>query len=426
MNLNFHKTVFTIVLLTSFLTFSQNKILFNATKAEMCSNADWVIDADLNNIFFSGSTHLPYANSNTGGESNPQRFPTPIQSGISSSTDESYWNGAISAWAVDCVKQGYVVESLPFNAAITYGSTTNAQDLSNYKLFVVDEPNILFSAAEKTAILNFIYNGGSLYMISDHAGSDRNFDGYDSPMIWNDLMTNNSVQTNPFGITFNLVASPNGISQTTTKVANLPSDPILHGAFGAVTKLKYSGGDSMTLNTFDNASVQGIIFENSSANSGLTNVFCAYANFGNGKIAALGDSSPTDDNTGDANDTLYNGYYDTSMAGNHQRLIMNTTIWLMSSSLSNNENIYDNTYFTILQNPVKEKQIHLSFSNTDAKCATITIYDYLGRLVKETCANKLNFGINYQNIEASDLQSGNYICKLSTSTDTKTLHFILN
>jgi hypothetical protein len=41
------------------------------------------------------------------------------------------------------------VETLPWNGRITYGDATNTQDLSNYKVFVVDEPNILFSAIEK-------------------------------------------------------------------------------------------------------------------------------------------------------------------------------------------------------------------------------------------------------------------------------------
>jgi len=36
---------------------------------------------------------------------------------------------------------------------ITYGNSSNPQDLSNYAVFVVDEPNIRFTSTEKTAIL---------------------------------------------------------------------------------------------------------------------------------------------------------------------------------------------------------------------------------------------------------------------------------
>src|SRR5215471_4473815 len=78
------------------------KILFDASKAETAGNADWVIDADSHNI---GYTNGP-AVVGQGSESNPQQIPTPAQSGITASTSETYWQGALSAWGVDCVKQG--------------------------------------------------------------------------------------------------------------------------------------------------------------------------------------------------------------------------------------------------------------------------------------------------------------------------------
>ena len=117
-----------------------------------------------------------------------QRFPTPAQSGITASTPETYWNGGFSAFGVALVKKGFQLESLPTGARITYGDATNAQDLTNYKVFVIPEPNIRFTTAEKNAILAFVRGGGGLFMISDHSGSDRNSDGWDSPEIFNDLM----------------------------------------------------------------------------------------------------------------------------------------------------------------------------------------------------------------------------------------------
>ncbi|MBK6447323.1 MAG: hypothetical protein IPF81_19150 [Bacteroidetes bacterium] len=52
--------------------------------------------------------------------------------------------------------------------------------------------------------MNYVANGGGLFMIADHTVSDRNNDGWDSPAIFNDLMTNNGSVTNPFGIVFDL------------------------------------------------------------------------------------------------------------------------------------------------------------------------------------------------------------------------------
>ena len=79
------------------VSFSQVKILFDATKAESASNADWVIDADLHNIGWS-----PGAAVNSGNESNAQRIPTPAQAGVGVTVAESYWQGGLSFWGVDC------------------------------------------------------------------------------------------------------------------------------------------------------------------------------------------------------------------------------------------------------------------------------------------------------------------------------------
>lgn len=129
------------------------KVLFDASSAEMAGNADWVMDADLFNIG-TGSGGAMVVGS--GNESNPQRNPTPAQSNITSLTSETYWKGALSYFAIDLVKQGFGVETLPYNGLITYGVTSNTQDLANYKVFIVDEPNIRFTTSEKTAIMNFV------------------------------------------------------------------------------------------------------------------------------------------------------------------------------------------------------------------------------------------------------------------------------
>lgn len=142
------------------------KVLFDARKAQMAGNADWVVDADLFNLGVGTGGAMTVG---SGNEANPQRIPTPVQSGITSTTAETYWKGANSAWAVELVKRGYVIETLPYNGSITYGVNTNPQDLSQYKVFICNEPNIRFTTAEKTAILQFVQNGGGLFMIAEHS-----------------------------------------------------------------------------------------------------------------------------------------------------------------------------------------------------------------------------------------------------------------
>lgn len=273
------------------------KFLFDNKHAQTAGNADWVIDQD-NNI--------------------AQRYPTPLQSTVTSSTAGTYWNGAISSWAIALVKSGYQVETLPTTGSITYGNTTNPQDLLNYDVFVVVEPNKLFTAAEKTAILTYVQNGGGLILGSNHFGSDRDNDGWDAPRIWNDFMTNNTVQNNPFGLSFDLVS----ISGSTTNIAPLSTSTILSGSKGNVTSVEFNSGGLMTLNPTANSSVQGLVWQSGST-QGNANVMAASVLYGSGRVFAICDSSPSDDGTGAAGNTLFNGW----SVFSHTQLFMNASLW---------------------------------------------------------------------------------------------------
>jgi len=231
-------------LITSAWAIVPGKVLFDATKAEMCANADWVIDADTYNIG-TGSTGLMVVGS--GSEANPGRYPTPAASGITASTSETYWKGALSAWAVSLVKLGFSVETLPLTGRITYGDATNV-----------------------------------------------------------------------FGITFNL----NTVSLTSSYVDTLTTDPLIRGAAGTVTRMKYSSGATLAIT---GSNVRGAIFQTSAKSSGSTMV--AYATYGAGKVVACGDSSPFDDGTGDTNDTLYTGWSG-DVSGDHGKLALNACLWL--------------------------------------------------------------------------------------------------
>ncbi|MBO2008692.1 hydrolase [Hymenobacter negativus] len=273
------------------------KFLFDATHAETAGNADWVLDVDGGVV---------------------PRYPTPAASGITASTAETYWAGAVSAWGVALVKLGNTVENLPSGTAITYGNASNPQDLANYNVFVVDEPNTLFTASEKTAIITFVRNGGGLFMISDHDVSDRNNDGYDSPAIWNDLMTNNSVQANPFGYSIALT----NISETSSNVLASSTNVILNGSQGIVTQLKFSNGATMTKTSGSQATP---LIWRSSSTQGSSNIMCLSSTYGTGRVVCVTDSSPADDGTGSPGNTVYPGW--TEIAS-HAKLHMNASLWL--------------------------------------------------------------------------------------------------
>ena len=274
------------------------RFLFDATHAETAGNADWVIDED----------------------AAPQRIPTPAQSTVTASTPESYWTGALSSWGIELVKLGHTVETLPAGTAITYGNAGNVQDLSNYDVFVVDEPNNVFTTAEKQAILNFVNNGGGLFMVSDHTGSDRDGDGWDSPAIWNDLMTNNTIATNPFGFSIDLA----NFSTITSNVwTNAGSSTILTGSQGVVTQMEFNNGTTATTNTAVNPNVKGLIWK-TAATQNNTNVMSLSSTYGTGRVFFVGDSSPIDDGTGAPGNNLFPGWSSYS----HKPLFLNASLWL--------------------------------------------------------------------------------------------------
>jgi hypothetical protein len=272
-----------------------HRVLFDNAHAETAGNADWIV-------------------------STSQPDPTDEDASPAAETD---WTGALSSWGVALQQTGdYTLDTLPSGGSLTYGGSS-ATDLSNFDTLVLPEPNTLFTTAEKTAIMNFVKNGGGLFMISDHTGADRNNDGEDAVEILNDLMTNNSVDSDdPFGISIDSLSISSGYPAAISDSSN----PVLHGSFGTVTKSLIASGTTATLAPSDNASVKGLLYR--SGYSGNTGAFFATSTYGSGRIAFWGDSSPIDDGTGQSGNTLYDGWNDTGAT--NAALALNATEWLSS------------------------------------------------------------------------------------------------
>src|SRR5262249_42801642 len=150
----------------------------------------------------------------------------------------------------------------------------------------------------------------------------RNNDGHDSPNIWNDLMTNNSVATNPFGFSIDLV----DISETSSNVwtgAGAATNPILNGSQGSVSQLQFNDGATVTVNPAANSTVQGLIWQSGFAQN-TTHIMAASSTFGTGRVFVVTDSSPMDDGTGAPNNNLFVSWNLFS----HTQLFMNASLWL--------------------------------------------------------------------------------------------------
>ncbi|WP_019057176.1 hypothetical protein [Streptomyces prunicolor] len=274
-----------------------HRVLFDDGHAEEAGNADWIISTSK---------------------------PDPL-SQDSSPSAETDWTGALSSWGVALQKTGdYSLKTA--TSALTYGGSSTT-DLSNFDTLVLPEPNTLFTTAEKTAIMTFVNNGGGLFMISDHTGADRNSDGYDAVEIFNDLMTNNSVDsTDPFGFSIDTLDISSGYPAAISDSTNT----VLNGAFGTVTKSLIADGTTATLKPADNANVKGLVYR--SGYSGNTGAFFATSTFGSGRVAFWGDSSPIDDGTGQSGNTLYDGWNDTGAT--NAALALNATAWLAGDGSS--------------------------------------------------------------------------------------------
>lgn len=344
------KSFLTIILAVIFIaSFAQKKILFDNTKSETAGNADWIIDDN-------------------------QSIPSPAQSEITQSTTEDYWQGALSSWGVEMVKRGYYVETLPSTGLITYDNTSNSQDLSNYDIFVVCEPNNPFSSSEKQAMIDFVENGGGLFIVADHAIADRDGDGWDALEVWNDFFSSYS---NPFG--FTLDAGSNVSKDPATNVANLPTNTILHGEAGDVDGIAFYNGGTFTIDKNANSTVIGLVYYDGYSNTGNTGVMAVCATYGNGRVVGVGDSSVAEDETAHDASHTYPGWSQPLNAGNATGddgvFITNATIWLGESStnpsLSASSNSLSGFSYITGNGPSASQSFSISGSNLDGSIITV-------------------------------------------------------
>lgn len=272
------------------------RALFDNLHGETAGNADWIIDTDA-------------------------PLPLPDQSTVGPATARTVWLGGISSWGIDLVKRGYAVATLAAPHALTYGDTTKPYDLSRFDVFIVPEPNIRFTAAEKAAIFDFVRDGGGLVAVGDHWSSDRNGDGLDSPEIWNDF---DPAQL--LGVHWQVeTEADNWFTQDSGNEDTTPGDSIVHGPVGVADSLSFHGGTSLVLNPAANPRVRGVFWMRGVAH-GNSGVMAARSEYGNGRVFFLGDSSPIDDGSAQAgNSSIFDGWGEA--AGRDSILALNATLW---------------------------------------------------------------------------------------------------
>jgi hypothetical protein len=344
------------------------RILFDGSHGQTAGAADWIVDADSSELVFKTFTCRPGPRQHSA-----QRFPTPPQEEVTATTRETFWDGGLSAWGIalaqDALEPGrprWRIEQYAWDAAeMTWGDRANPQDLSHYAVLVLAEPNTPFTEGEIEAIHRFVREGGGLFLIADHETSDRDCseggERLDSPAILNRLM-GTKIRTRPtspywdpddpandfgvFGIWFNENGNDSKNDRDNRRfdwfdepvnrnVSQDTADPIVRGPWGdGRGGLGLFGATQLAISTDSrqgNPAARAHVWRNgqnrSPRASGVSErVTFASAEYGKGRVVAIGDSSPADDGTGQGK--LYPGWDKAKGGVANDQIFLNATAWL--------------------------------------------------------------------------------------------------
>ncbi len=195
-------------------------------------------------------------------------------------------SGGYSDFADAVRNLGYTVDQFgtddPRDASSDSDPDITYDKLSGYALYIVPEPNDPFTPSEQQAILQYIENGGTVFFIADHAGADRNNNGYDAVKIFNQFVAT-------LGFKFN------EDWRSETPVGGTYDAPFLNG----VSEIGAWGAGGIDILS-DNVKV-AITYQDGTP-------FVVYGTYGKGSFVAIADSSPFDDGTGSSDDRLYDGW----------------------------------------------------------------------------------------------------------------------
>jgi uncharacterized membrane protein len=205
---------------------------------------------------------------------------------------------------VDMLKtHGYNVKSL---SNVDREGIITAELLKEFDAAILAEPNNPYSEDEQKAIVEFVKNGGGLFIVGDHGNADRNGNGWDAVKIFNTFCPK-------FGFKF----KGNDVYEAPLTGPANQDHPVMFG----VRAIGVWAGS-----TFD-------IVEAAEAKRLPDRMpfrqspYIVAAEYGNGRVVAIGDSSPFDDGTGSGGKNKLHDSYDSFMYS-HPQFAYNTLTWI--------------------------------------------------------------------------------------------------
>ena len=206
---------------------------------------------------------------------------------------------------VDMLKANdFKVESL---SKVTSGRAFTAELLKGYEALILAEPNNPYSKAECDLIVDFVKNGGGLFIVGDHGNADRDGDGWDAVRALNEFCPK-------FGFKFK------GDMVYEAPVAGLINQD--HPAMFGFKSVGIWAGSTFDIIEADGAKAVGLIDSRISKAP-----YMVASEFGAGRVFAIGDSSPFDDGTGSGGKNKLHDSYDSFMFS-HPQIAYNAMAWV--------------------------------------------------------------------------------------------------
>ena len=212
-------------------------------------------------------------------------------------------DAAYSSFADDLRRELYA--SIATTSGCGAGNRITTDMLRMCDVLIIPEPNTRMSKAEIDSIRSFVDAGGGLFLISDHGGSDRNFDGWDACMIFNEL-------TRDWGFLF----TGSDHSEAPIRLESRCGHPVL----ADVDRLGAWAATSIVIDP-ETEAIRGIATFSESLEP-----YIAAGSVGNGRVLAIGDSSPFDDGTGAEDKSRHSAYL--SWLYDHRRFVVQSVAWL--------------------------------------------------------------------------------------------------
>ncbi|HNX76201.1 MAG TPA: hypothetical protein PLM07_07875 [Candidatus Rifleibacterium sp.] len=206
---------------------------------------------------------------------------------------------------VDMLKANdFKVESL---SKVTSGRAFTAELLKDYDALILAEPNNPYSKAETELIVNFVKNGGGLFIVGDHGNADRDNDGWDAVRALNEFCPK-------FGFKFK------GNMVYEAPVAGPINQE--HPAMFGFKSVGIWAGSTFDIVEAEGAKAVGLIDSRVAKSP-----YLVAAEYGSGRVFAIGDSSPFDDGTGSGGKNKLHDSYDSFMFS-HPQIAYNAMVWV--------------------------------------------------------------------------------------------------